>query len=287
MNQEAQKQTPAGGSPQTEEVRIVSTTYAPLPPPYQIIKWSGSVGMQIGTFIVTVQKPGNMNGLGYHIETHSHPVVAYEDKDRFGDPKKRINGTDEQLYSSRIMEGTVWDYVELKDVTTVCLAGAKLSWNSYIEFLRREMLDAPPGKLPNTTFVYNLELFGVNVDAITVNLTGDFTIWLDHFTTEKWGGRSMIGTRSNGYIVLLADDNQGVEAILSLFAKQLGKWALLFYGRKKLGGNFLDQPFRYATKVDTEEYRAVVNELNRHYGTLHDILERGGYGVLAEKQPKT
>lgn len=97
----------------------------------------------------------------------------------------------------------------------------------------------------------------------------------------------MIGTRSNGYIVLLADDNQGVEAILSLFAKQLGKWALLFYGRKKLGGNFLDQPFRYATKVDTEEYRAVVDELNRHYGTLHDILERGGYGVLAEKQPKT
>ena len=58
------------------EQKIVSTAYAPLQPPYQIIKYDHDVAMQIGTLIVTVQKGGKE----YQIETHSHPVVAYENK---------------------------------------------------------------------------------------------------------------------------------------------------------------------------------------------------------------
>lgn len=283
MNQEDQKQTPESWSPRTEEAKIVSTTYAPLNPPYQIIKWGGSVGMQIGTFIVTVQKPGNVNGLGYNIETHSHPVVAYENKERFIDPKKRISGTDSQLYSARIMEGTVWDNVELRDVLTVCLANAKLSWDSYVEFIRREVLDAPPGKLPNASIVYDLERLGGKVLPIGEKDTfdrssdkKDLTVWLDHMITNKWGGRSMICTRKGSPIVLCADDLNGPMPVMDLFVRQLYKWAVLFFGRPALGGDFIKQPIRYVTDVKDEGYHFVINELNSHYSTIRDILEGGG-----------
>ena len=58
--------------------KIVSTTYVPLQPPYQIIKYMGDIAMQIGTLIVTIQKEGNINDLWYGIETYSHAGLSYE-----------------------------------------------------------------------------------------------------------------------------------------------------------------------------------------------------------------
>lgn len=282
MDQE-QKLTPDGQQPSEQDAKIISTTYAPLVPPYQIIKWSGSVGMQIGTFIVTVQKPGSVNGLGYHIETHSHPVVAYENKHRFIDPGTRLHGYDPQLYSSQVMEGTVWDFVELKDVRTICLAKATMKWDSYAEFIRRELLDAPPEKLPNTPLVLMLERFGVTVDPIGYknpleigSVNSDLTIWLDHMTTDKWGGRSIMCTRRGSPIVLCSDDNKNFVKVMNLLVKQLYKWATLFFGRPNLGGEFLNHPFKYATDVDSILYKLVIKELNRRYTTVEDILTSGG-----------
>ena len=111
--------------------KIVSTTYVPLQPPYQIIKYSGDIAMQIGTLIVTIQKEGNVNGLGYQIETHSHPVVAYENKFK-AEPNR-------QLTSYQFLEGAVWNYVEVKDVTTICLTNALLPWREFIDFLWRDV----------------------------------------------------------------------------------------------------------------------------------------------------
>lgn len=111
--------------------KIVSTTYVPLQPPFQIIKYSGDIAMQIGTLIVTIQKEGNVNGLGYRIETHSHPVVSYENKF-----KAEIN---HQLSSYRFLEGAVWNNVEVKDVTTICLTNARLPWQEFIDFLWRDI----------------------------------------------------------------------------------------------------------------------------------------------------
>lgn len=111
--------------------KIVSTTYVPLDPPYQIIKYSRDIAMQIGTLIVTIQKEGNENGLGYKIETHSHPVVSYENKF-----KAKPN---HQLTAYRFLEGAVWNFVEVKDVTTICLSNAILPWQEYVDFLWRDM----------------------------------------------------------------------------------------------------------------------------------------------------
>jgi len=78
--------------------KIVSTAYVPLQPPYQIIKYDQDVAMQIGTLIVTMQKGGK----DYQIETHSHPVVAYENKERDG-------MADNQLTRHQFLEGAVWN----------------------------------------------------------------------------------------------------------------------------------------------------------------------------------
>ncbi len=282
MDQDNQKQTSGAQPTDEQEGKIISTTYAPLAPPYQVIKWSGEVGMQIGTFIVTVQKPGNINGLGYHIETHSHPVVAYENKQLFDKSHQGLFNSDPQLYSAQVMEGTVWDYVELKDVRTICLAGSTLSWDSYVEFLRREVMDAPPGKLPNAPLVLWLERLGVKVEPIGAYKPGsrkpDLTVWLDQVTTDRWGGRSMMCTRQGSPIVLRVDDRQGIRDMMIFLAGQLYKWGTLFLGRPDLGGELLKQPIRYATEVDNADYRFVVDELNRRYGTLGDIINsRGNY----------
>ena len=111
--------------------KIVSTTYVPLQPPFQIIKYSGDIAMQIGTLIVTIQKEGNMNDLGYQIETHSHPVVAYENKFKT-EPNR-------QLAAYQFLEGAVWNYVEVKDVTTICLTNARLPWQEFIDFIWRDI----------------------------------------------------------------------------------------------------------------------------------------------------
>lgn len=59
---------------------IFSTSYVTLQPPFQIIKYGHDIGMQIGTLIVTKQTEGNEIH-PFKIETHSYPVVAYENKE--------------------------------------------------------------------------------------------------------------------------------------------------------------------------------------------------------------
>ena len=108
--------------------KVISTAYAPLQPPYQVINYDHNVAMQIGTLIVTIQKDNKSVFSEFEIETHSYPVVAYENKNY----DKIANN---QLTQNRFLEGAVWNKVEIKEVTTLCLAGATLSWLSYMEIL--------------------------------------------------------------------------------------------------------------------------------------------------------
>ena len=109
----------------------MSTTYVPLQYPYQIIKYKKDIAMQIGTLIVTTQKEGNADGQDYHIETHSHPVVTYDNK-----ANAKPNS---QLAKYQFLEGVVWNNVEVKDVTTICLSDARLSWREFIDFLEEDL----------------------------------------------------------------------------------------------------------------------------------------------------
>ena len=54
---------------------MIQTSYVPLEHPYQIIEYRGTMGIQIGTLIVTRDLSEERGE--YAIETHSHPVVSY------------------------------------------------------------------------------------------------------------------------------------------------------------------------------------------------------------------
>ena len=132
--------------------QIVSTTYAALRPPYQVIKYNQDVAMQIGTLIVTIQKDESE----YQIETHSHPVVAYEYKERDGIANV-------PLIDHQLLEGAVWNKVEVKEVTTVCLTGAILTWDEFQTVLEEESFRQMYRKEPDIQLYWHLQKFGVKV----------------------------------------------------------------------------------------------------------------------------
>ena len=132
--------------------KIVSTAYVPLQPPYQIIKYDKDVAMQIGTLIVTIQK-GRDN---YQIETHSHPVVSYENK-------VREEMADSQLTRHQFLEGAVWNNVEVRDITTVCLTGATLTWEQFLEVLEYETFLSEYTIIPDVSIYWGLKKLGVKV----------------------------------------------------------------------------------------------------------------------------
>lgn len=167
------------------EKKIVSTTYAPLQPPYQIIKYSGDIAMQIGTLIVTIQKEGNANGLGYEIETHSHPVVTYENKDII-DPDRRLSN------GYQFMEGAVWNYVEVKDVTTICLSNSKLSWYEFTHFLWDDLMHRPKYfSLPTIDAYWALRHFCKEIGIPTM-MKHTIHLWLEAEDREHAQVRSKI-----------------------------------------------------------------------------------------------
>ncbi|MBQ4387568.1 MAG: hypothetical protein II822_08210 [Prevotella sp.] len=136
--------------------KIFSTTYAPLRPPFQVIKYYKDVAIQIGTLIVTFQKDSKKDASDYQIETHSHPVVAYSSKD---DPAM-IN---KQLTGQSILEGAVWNNVEVRDVTTVCMSGATLTWNDYLKILEHENFRRRYRLIPDTSLYWQLRKIGVKI----------------------------------------------------------------------------------------------------------------------------
>ena len=136
--------------------KIVSTLYVPLQPPYQVIKYDKDVAMQIGTLIVTVQKESEDSTSDYQIETHSHPVVAYENK-------ACDEMANSQLTSHNFLEGAVWNNVEVRDVTTICLTGATLTWQDFLDALEHENFITGYRKAPDVDIYWNLIKLGVKV----------------------------------------------------------------------------------------------------------------------------
>lgn len=137
--------------------KIVSTTYAPLQPPYQIIKYGKEVGMQIGTLIATVQLEGDEKQ-AFRIETHSYPVVTYQNKEAVS--------KDEHLFEKYFMEGVVWDRVELGKVSTICISDSHLPWQEFIDVLWSDIWKSGYQTKPAIYLFHKLKEFGVKVDPM-------------------------------------------------------------------------------------------------------------------------
>ena len=110
---------------------MIQTSYAPLDKPYQIIEYNGRLGIQIGTLIVTKEKQCGKDG-GYAIETHSHPVVSYVNKDMPLELKNHLS-----LSKPRPFEGVVWDDVELYELNVIARENVEISWEDYMQLCKK------------------------------------------------------------------------------------------------------------------------------------------------------
>ena len=137
------------------ENQNISSTCMPLLPPYQIIKYGHDIGMQIGTLILT-KLVENDEKHSFRIETHSYPIVAYENKETIPQNKS--------LFSHNFMEGVVWNRVELKKVSTVCFCNSHLSWSEFVNILWDDN-DRFPKTYEIQRFMFNiLPKYGVSID---------------------------------------------------------------------------------------------------------------------------
>ena len=134
-----------------------STTYVPLQPPYQIIKYGKDIGMQIGTLIATSKLDGD-DEQPFRIETHSYPVVTYRNKFE----SHSLN----PFLKNSFMEGVVWNRVELRDVTTLCFSDTKMTWHQFITLLWTDL--ARQGVGGTIQYVRSSQL-----DAMAINILWD------------------------------------------------------------------------------------------------------------------
>lgn len=105
---------------------MIQTQLLKCEKPFQIISAAGMVGIQVATLIVTEDKVDEDGK--YLIDTHSHPVVNYGNKEGLAEELKYRDGNPdyEYKYSQRLQpEGAVWNRVEVRDVQVLGLVGAK------------------------------------------------------------------------------------------------------------------------------------------------------------------
>lgn len=99
---------------------MIQSHYISMDHPYPIIRYGLEVAMQVGTLVV-VEESESENG-GYAIETHSHPVVSYINRER-----GKILTPRESL-----PESVVWNKVEEKDVEYLFLENEEmLRWRTF------------------------------------------------------------------------------------------------------------------------------------------------------------
>ena len=225
--------------------KIVSTTYVPLQPPYQIIKYSDDIAMQIGTLIVTIQKEGNVNGLGYEIETHSHPVVTYENKF-----KTKPN---QQLTSYQFLEGAVWNFVEVKDVTTICLSNSRLPWKEFIDFLWRDVERMTCVAQPTISAFWSLDKL---CGGVELPKPGDYVVHLEQYNYDKIEGKNIpvLRSRPDDVFAIHLELN---DDYFTVFTHQFLSYLIIMTAKRQT-----NKPVSVAFETDDESLRPIVRTLN-------------------------
>ena len=229
--------------------KIVSTTYVPLQPPYQIIKYSGDIAMQIGTLIITIQKEDNDNGLGYAIETHSHPVVSYENKFKM-EPNH-------QLSSYQFLEGAVWNYVEVKDVTTICLSNSRLSWQDFVEFLWRDMDKRMCVAQPTIRAYWSLEKLCGGVEFPTIQ---DYEVHLQTDIHYKDHSNTPVVRSGYGDVFALNANAVDEEDMKSRIINQIRGYVMILQSVK----GWSDEKLTITYTTDAVKLQPLVDGLNQN-----------------------
>ena len=184
---------------------MIQTSYAPLDKPYQIIEYNGRLGIQTGTLIVTKEKrPGKERG--YAIETHSHPVVSYVNKETPLELKKHLS-----LSKPRPFEGVVWDDVELYELNVVTRIGEALSWEDYMQLCKKiRLCELENRKVNAEMHIMNnyglLHDWGIYVAPPKTKSGGEQVLHVEVAGMMQLGGKTYCHTQGDmGIVVEYAD----------------------------------------------------------------------------------
>ena len=187
---------------------MIQTSYVSLERPYRIIEYSGTVGLQIGTLVVTRETEGADGGYG--IETHSHPVVSYANPQV---ERKQMGQNVYNGFSSGQVEGVVWDKVEVSEVVTLGREGDSISWNDLMDNCRNlwyvgKWDNEDMGLLKLGEFWNSIERLGLTIVCPKDMMKYTMVMHVGLIRTE-YKGISYCQTKSGlGLIIPFADDEE-------------------------------------------------------------------------------
>lgn len=176
---------------------MIQTQLLKADKPYQIISAGELVGIQVATLIVTEDKVADDGS--YIIDTHSHPVVNYGNKEGLREDLKYWNGNpdEEYKYSQRLQpEGAVWNKVEVRDIRVLGIVGANnppVDLERFVYLIPCSRVVIPQDGIPlwdrNTSskifnLRYGLERAGISFNRIIWNEKETLNIYLKHEYNE-------------------------------------------------------------------------------------------------------
>lgn len=189
---------------------MIQSHYIGMNHPYPIVRYGLEVAMQIGTLVV-VEESEDEDG-GYAIETHSHPVVSYINRER-----GKILTTRESL-----PESVVWNKVEAKDVEYLFLEDEEmLRWKTFSYIVQDCVLDSIifEGK-PQYNYAFKfrglLRHLGIPIEPIVKGIYEiDLTYEDRHPDVKYLGGETMKLTEFDGY---QTEDSLNIGGVFTFWA---------------------------------------------------------------------
>lgn len=248
--------------------KIVSTTYVPLQPPFQIIKYGKDVGMQIGTLIATSQLKGDKDQ-PFKVETHSYPVVTYGSKERA--PK------DKHLFGKVFMEGVVWNRVELRDVSTICLSDSHLEWQEFIDSLWEDIARTSQRADPHIDSLRDLLDLGVEVGPFPPTKQ---IIHIQSYCGE-WERDFELRSDRDDILALNTIYRPCIEEMADILLGQVWKYEMIMI----LSGNYKKRwELEYTTNEDF--LQPIVDEMNKRSKRKFGVTPDGALGLISDDESK-
>ena len=248
--------------------KIVSTTYVPLQPPYQIIKYGKDIGMQIGTLIATSQLEGDKDQ-PFKVETHSYPVVTYGSKERV--PK------DKHLFGKVFMEGVVWNRVELRDVSTICLSDSHLEWQEFVDFLWEDIARTSQRAEPHIDSLRDLLDLGVEIAPLPQN---KHILHIQSYCGD-WEQDFELRSDRDDILALNTVYRPCVEEMADILLGQVWKYKMIMM----LSGKYKKRwELEYTT--DEEFLQPIVDEMNKRSKRNFGVTPDGALGLISDDESK-
>lgn len=247
--------------------KIVSTTFVPLQPPYQIIKYGKDVGMQIGTLIATSQLKGDEEQ-PFKVETHSYPVVTYGNKEKA--PKNK------HLFGKVFMEGVVWNRVELRDVSTICLSDSRLEWQEFVDSLWEDIARTSQREEPHIDSLRDLLDLGVEIVPLPQT---NHILHIQSYCDDNPG--FMLRTDRDDILALNTVYRPCIEEMAHILLGQVWKYEMIMM----LSGNYRKKwELEYTT--DEEFLQPIVDEMNKRSKRKFGVTTNGALGLISNDESK-